>query len=77
MGLTYLYHDDTDSSPGKNPITHWMGAIVCPRRDLVVLERKKNILSLPGVEPRTAQPVPSRTMYNLLYPGIPASRVTV
>lgn len=76
MELSAKYHDDDASPPEKNPGTHWMGALVGPRRDLDVSERKKN-LSLPGVETRAAQPVPRRPLYGLIYPSVPDAKVPV
>jgi hypothetical protein len=41
--------------PRKSPATHWIGGWMGPRTNLDVVE-KRNILPLPGIQPRLSSP---------------------
>ena len=51
-------HTPTALPPEMNPGTHWVRGWVSSRAGVEVLEKKKNLLVLRGLEPGTVQPVP-------------------
>jgi hypothetical protein len=56
-------------TPGKEPVTHWIGGWVDLRAGVHDMEQRK-MLTLPGLELRPlSHPARSKSLYRLSYPG--------